>query len=70
MGHSIQGINQNNFLLPRSDSHAKCYVRINRNLANVVNREGMQVPCSLERECQSKYIDIFRAVPEIFFGGV
>ena len=64
IGHLKKGSNRRFaktiFYFLRSDTYAKCCVKITGKLVNLADGEGMQVPCMLELEGQGRYIDVLK----------
>ena len=62
VGHLKKGSNgsfaKTIFYFLRSDTYAKCCVKITGKPVNLADSEGMQIPCMLELEGQGKYIDV------------
>ena len=44
----------------RSDTYAKCCIKITGKPVNLADGEEMQVPCMLELEGQGRYIDVLK----------
>lgn len=64
VGHLKKGSNgrfaKTIFYFLRSDAHAKCSVRITGEPVNLGDKEGMQVPCVLQFEGQSRFIELLK----------
>ena len=64
VGHLKKGSNgrfaKTIFYFLRSDTYAKCCVKITGKPVNLTDGEGMQVPCMLELEGQGRYIDVLK----------
>ena len=64
VGHLKKGSNgrfeRTIFYFLRSDTFAKCSVKITEKPVNLADGEGMQVPCMLELEGQGRYIDVLK----------
>ena len=52
------GFTKTIFYFLRSDTYAKCCVKITGKPVSLADGEGMQVPCMLELESQGRYIDV------------
>ena len=63
-GHLKKGCNgrfaKTIFYFLRSDAYAKCSVRISGKPVNLVDGEGMQVPCALQFEGEIRFIDTLK----------
>ena len=59
VGHLQKDSNGNNFYFLRSDTFAKCCIKITGKPATLADGEGMLVPCMLELEGQGRYIDVY-----------